>query len=144
MFFCDFCKISKNTFSYRPPPVATSVNGYIYETIYQNMITWSIKSSVKLLPMLFASCLKRKCLLSKYMPRNKSRKYLHPLPPPPPLLSVSFRAGFSLRKHLVRAKVYPLLRNADHLVVTKVDVSLVLMLIIQTLFRILLQRRVTK
>ena len=96
--------------------------------------------------MLFASCLKRKSLISKYMPRNKSRKYLHPLPPhpPPPTLSVSFRAGFSLGKHLFRAEVYPLLRNADHLVVTKVDVNLVLMLTMQTFFRILLQRRVTK
>ena len=98
----------------------------------------------------YVICLKRKCLISKYMPRNKSRKYLHPLPPPPPhpsphiTLSVSFRAGFSLGKHLFRAEVYPLLRNADHLVVTKVDVSLVLMLTIQTFFRILLQRRVTK
>ena len=33
--------------------------------------------------------------------------------------------------------------NADHLVVTKVDVRLALMLKIQTFFRVLLQRRVT-
>ena len=26
MFSCEFCKISKNTFSYRTPPVASSVN----------------------------------------------------------------------------------------------------------------------
>ena len=24
MFFCEFCKISKNTFSYRAPPMAAS------------------------------------------------------------------------------------------------------------------------
>ena len=27
VFSCGFCEISKNTFSYRPPPVATSVTG---------------------------------------------------------------------------------------------------------------------
>ena len=26
MFSCEFCEISKNTFSYRTPPVATSKN----------------------------------------------------------------------------------------------------------------------
>ena len=57
---------------------------------------------------------------------------------------VSFRIGFSLRKHLVRAKVYPLYVNVDHLVVTKVDVRLDLMLTTQRFFRVLLQRSVTK
>ena len=72
------------------------------------------------------------------MPRKKSRN-IFTLPP-----FVSFRAGFNLRKHLVRAKVYPLLRKCGSSVVTKVDLKLVLMLAIQTFFRILLQRRVTK
>ena len=57
---------------------------------------------------------------------------------------VSFRPGFRLRKYLVRAKVYPLYVNVDHLVVTKVDVRLDLMLTTQTFFRVLLQRSVTK
>ena len=26
VFSCEFCKISKNTFSYRAPPVAASIN----------------------------------------------------------------------------------------------------------------------
>ena len=29
MFSCEFCEISKNTFSYRTPPVAASVNRHI-------------------------------------------------------------------------------------------------------------------
>ena len=57
---------------------------------------------------------------------------------------VSFCTGFSLRKHLVRDKVYPLYVNVDHLVLTKVDIRLDLMLTTQTFFRVLLQRSVTK
>ena len=57
---------------------------------------------------------------------------------------VSFCTGFSLRKHLVRDKVYPLYVNVDHLVVTKVDIRLDLMLTTQRFFRVLLQRSVTK
>ena len=50
----------------------------------------------------------------------------------------SFLVGFSFKKYLVRAKVYPLLPELDHLVVTKVDVRLALMLKMQTFFRVLL------
>ena len=46
----------------------------------------------------------KKVILYFFMPKNKSRIYT--LPP-----FVSFRAGFNLRKHLARAKVYTLLRE---------------------------------
>ena len=32
VFSCAFCEISKNTFSYRAPPVAASENTYVIET----------------------------------------------------------------------------------------------------------------
>ena len=38
---------------------------------------------------------------------------------------VSFPSGYSLRNHLVRAKVYPLFRKKVHFVVEKADVNLV-------------------
>ena len=55
---------------------------------------------------------------------------------PPPF--ASFRAGFSVRKHLVRAKVYIFYVNEDYLVITKVDIRFALMLKMQTFFRVLL------
>ena len=41
VFACEFCEISKNTFSYRTPPVAASVNG---ETIIVDI--WKKKVQV--------------------------------------------------------------------------------------------------
>ena len=42
-----------------------------------------------------------------------------------PASFVSFRFGYSLRNHLVRAKVYPLVREKIHFVVGRADVKLV-------------------
>ena len=55
---------------------------------------------------------------------------------------VSFRVGFSLRKNLVRFKVYPVLRECGYSGFRKS--RLTLMLQIQTFFRVLLQRTVKK
>ena len=79
-----------------------------------------------------------KNILYFYMPRNKSRIYLRVL-----LL-------FHLAQVLVLESIWLGLKytlfdvNVDHLVVTKEDVRLVLMLTIQTVFRFFLQRRLTK
>ena len=65
-----------------------------------------------------------------------------------PPFFVSFRAGFSLRKHLIRAKVYPLSRECGSSGCNKsrcqTCLNVNIMLTIQTVFRVLLQRRVTK
>ena len=79
-----------------------------------------------------------KNILYFYMPRSKSRIYLRVL-----LL-------FHLAQVLVLESIWLGLKytlfdvNVDHLVVTKEDVRLVLMLTIQTVFRVFLQRRLTK
>ena len=36
VFFCEFCQISKNTFSYRTPPMAASDTG-IFENSFPSM-----------------------------------------------------------------------------------------------------------
>ena len=61
---------------------------------------------------------------------------------PPPF--VSFQAGFSLESIWLGLKYTLFYVNVGYLVVTNVDVRLALMLTIQTFFRVLLQRRVTK
>ena len=62
-------------------------------------------------------------IIKKYLVFLHAKEQVENIFTPAPF--VSFRAGFSLRTHLVRAKVYPFLVNVDHLVVTKVDVRLV-------------------
>ena len=44
VFSCEFCKISKNTFCYRTPPVAASNNWYIFllNTLFWRHIVWCI------------------------------------------------------------------------------------------------------
>ena len=61
---------------------------------------------------------------------------------PPPF--VSFRAGFSLRNHLARGKVYPLLRECGSSGCDKSRCQTCLNVSKQTFFRVLLQRRVKK
>ena len=61
---------------------------------------------------------------------------------PPPF--VSFRAGFSLRKHLVRAKVYSLLCECGSSGCNKSRCQTCLNVNNADVFRVLLQRGVTK
>ena len=70
------------------------------------------------------------------MPRNQSRIYLHLL-----LLFHFAQVLESIWLELTYTLFYV---NVDHLVATKVDVRLALMLKMHTFFRVLLQRRVTK
>ena len=72
------------------------------------------------------------------MPRNKSRIYLHFL------LLFDFAQVLVLESIWLGLKYTLFYVNVDHLVVTKVDARLALMLTIQTFFRVLLQTRVTK
>ena len=45
VFSCEFCEISKNTFSYRAPPVAASVN-FVVDIVYKFQTFLSLKSTV--------------------------------------------------------------------------------------------------
>ena len=72
------------------------------------------------------------------MPRNKSRIYLHLL------LLLYFAQVLVLESIWLGLKYTLFYVNVNHLVATKVDVRLALMLTIQTFFRVLLQRRVNK
>ena len=79
-----------------------------------------------------------KNILYFYMPRNKLRIYLR-------LLLLLHSAQVLVLESIWLGLKYTLFYvNVDHLVVTKVDVRLVLMLTIQTVFRVFLQRRVPK
>ena len=79
-----------------------------------------------------------KNILYFYMPRNKLRIYLQ-------LLLLFHSAQVLVLESIWLGLKYTLFYvNVDHLVVTKEDVRLVLMLTIQTVFRVFLQRRVTK
>ena len=75
---------------------------------------------------------------SRLRPRNKPRMYLHLL------LLFHFAQVLILESISLGLKYTLFYVNVDHLVVTKVDVRLALMLTIKTFFRVLLQRRVTK
>ena len=46
VFSCEFCEISKNTFSYRTPPVAASVmvNKRFFQPFHSNAIYFSVNS----------------------------------------------------------------------------------------------------
>ena len=72
------------------------------------------------------------------MPRNKSRIYLHLL------LLFHFAQVLVLESIWLGLKYTLFYVSVDHLIVTKVDARLTLMLTIQTFFRVLLQGRVTK
>ena len=80
----------------------------------------------------------KKVILYFFKPKNKSRIYLH------------FRLLFHFAQVLILESIWLGLKytlfyvNVYHLVVTKVDVKLALMLTMRTFFRVLLQRRVTK
>ena len=42
LFSCEFCEISKNTFSYRTPPVAASGNSFKPCLFMENLNRWAI------------------------------------------------------------------------------------------------------
>ena len=48
MFSCEFCEFSKNTFSYKTPPLAASVNCLVFRCVYSFFLKWwnSIKICV--------------------------------------------------------------------------------------------------
>ena len=48
VFFCEFCKISKNTFSYRTPLVATSEDQFVKGEYEKTLIENQIEKAVNL------------------------------------------------------------------------------------------------